>query len=156
LADPPPRVVPLIPAEDWATLHEAGHVAIYLKLEWPFRDVRLYASDGEACGGLQVIPGHYPPIPRAAACLGGPIAESRYCGVPLSELAFSTCRTDFAMMRAAMLRAECWRGAALDVLIQRTEMAIFEDWSPVCRLADALLDRGRLDYDEVRQIVWGG
>jgi hypothetical protein len=142
-------------ADQWltASIHEAGHCAMYLRARWRFHSAYLHEDEGEVCGAVRVPAGRYNPILRAAACLSGPLSEAYYTGTDFLGLVRTSCRTDAQMARDALSRVNRWTAEDLDRLIPHLQAWVVSDWPLIQTIAAALLQYRHLSYDEVRRLI---
>ena len=122
--------------------HEAGHAvgSMALKLP-PFAFVQIRPR---AMTWLSAI--HCHPYKYAIGCLCGPVAQAVFERCATSTvLSGPNCRTD--LDTANMMLAQRKPPTVVDpVIINHTERLVVKHWGAITRVAELLLDRGRLDY----------
>jgi hypothetical protein len=124
-------------------IHEAGHAAGYIHFGKRCGDVRLLATDGG--GGVESPGGRYNPTQYATWCLAGPMAEQRLTGIPISEQTGS--RIDICMALNALNRTV--RPFHLASLLPAVDRLVCDEWQNIARMAEALLLRGHLGYEDI-------
>jgi hypothetical protein len=133
--------------------HEAGHALAYCHFGWRFKAVRLIdAADGGLRGGLKAPAGNYSLLGKAICALAGPVAEEWLTGVAIHEQPGS--RTDIMMALNALARVTA-RGEPIELagLLPCTRLLIEEQWVSVGCIAETLIARRRLDYDETLRLL---
>lgn len=97
------------------------------------------------------------PLAQAAACLSGACAESKLTGHPILKLLGTTSKTDLRMAAAAqrcagVQNAQLRSGDIYDALVEAQRL-VDAEWSWIERLANALLERDRLEYEDVLRVL---
>lgn len=135
--------------EYWVAYHEAGHVAAYLDMGKKFHSVTII-PDSDTDGKVNSCGEKMRHCDRAVIDFSGPFAEARYrkkdplcCGIA----------GDIASASASVKK---WAGmlslpdeeVALD-LEQQARWIVKTQWDFICRIADKLIERKTLMYDDV-------
>jgi len=137
-------------------IHEAAHAVIALRLGLAFdhvttvpddrgeTDGALHWTDLQSAGDLEIAP-----TADAIVLLAGPFAEARLTESTLHEvLADDPAGEDREALATLGLDDEEFVAAS------REAFALVEqDWPAIERVADALLDRDTLDFEEVEALV---
>lgn len=147
--------IPPIADEDWftAAIHEAGHAVARVRLDLSFDYVTIFRRGNAVLGHVAIPAGPCDPIKRSIACMAGPLAECRHTGVPLDALCQDVARTDHAMAEDALSRLR--DPPPLAAIIVRAERLVSVEWRRIGLVAEALVQRRRLDYAEVVRLIRG-
>jgi hypothetical protein len=131
-----------------AAHHEAGHLAAYLRFGFPFHSVVIDDGGNGLVRGLLPAAPEYA-LERSIICLSGPAAEARYIGVPLPRmLRRHYCRVDYASAERHLADGD----EPLETALGGALVIVWDHWPLITRIADVLVEHGRLGRDEVQQM----
>jgi hypothetical protein len=133
--------------------HESGHAVGALALGVPFTFTAAYGKPRDGLIGLTQVPHHCSPVrTRALLALCGPAAESIITGKHLSALFGNSCPSDWRLAMD-MLQYDTTHGLSLAGLADEARELTARRWSSVSTLAPALVNRERLAYRVVLQVL---
>jgi hypothetical protein len=140
-------------------IHEAGHAVVALRLGLVFdhvttvpdehaeTDGALHWTDLQTAGDLEIAA-----TADAVVLLAGPFAEARLTETTLHDvLAGDAAGEDREALATLGLDDDEFVAASRDALA-----LVEQDWPAIERVADALLERDSLDFDEVEALVADG
>jgi hypothetical protein len=129
-----------------AAHHEAGHIAAAcLHFGYPISSVEIDDSgNGLVRGALPVGLKHA--LQRAVVCLSGPAAEARFLRVPITRmLRRPYCRVDYTNAEEHLATS----GEPIEAAVGGAFMITRAHWPFITRLADELVEQGRLDWTDL-------
>jgi len=133
--------------------HEASHCCAAHRLQIPFRFVEIIRTDNGGYRGVMRSIAHRTTPRHAVLDLAGACGEARWSGEPILELFRTTAKTDLRMARDACDALGPRHRVDIYSALVQAQKLVEANWSSIERLAIALIERDRLEYDEVLRVL---
>jgi hypothetical protein len=122
------------------------------QLDALFGRIKIWRDeDGDVLGAVTRPAGRYNCFSMSIICMAGPVAALKLTGVPLEQQPGSY--TDVTMAREALAKVDFGGDLDLHSILPFCHLLVDHEWPWIQFLACHLLDRKRLDYDEVVRLI---